>query len=33
VEDEEVGGGGELHALAEEVGEAWGERERVGWMG
>jgi len=28
VEDEEAGGGGELHALAEEAGEAWAERKR-----
>jgi len=28
VEDEEVGGGGELHALAEEAEEAWAERKR-----
>jgi len=28
VEDEEAGGGSELHALAEEAGEAWGERKR-----
>ena len=28
MEDEEAGGGDELHALAEEAGEAWGERKR-----
>ena len=28
MEGEEAGGDGELHALAEEAGEAWGERKR-----
>ena len=32
MEGEEAGGGGELHSVAEEAGEVWGERERE-WEG
>jgi len=32
MEGEEAGGGGELHSVAEEAGEVWGERKRE-WEG